>query len=640
MNKIVKTFAMLLLGISWMTSCTPDDITLDDLKKGEAAITPADLVEGIAFKIEHDAANPNIVHLKSLMGSSYTPLWNHPQGRSQEPTVTLQMPFEGDYSVQFGVQTRAGIVYGDTVTFHIDEFYANFVSDPLWTLLTGGAGEEKTWYLDLDAEATSRYFAGPLYFYGTDDSWLTVTEGQTVDGDVWNWNPDYKGNSWLCDAADFGTMTFDLKGGAHVRVNHLSIPARGEETGTFMVDVDNHTLSLTDAAPLHDIGRDGAVVNWGAIKIMSLTEDYMQLAVLRDKALSGEDPCLLVYNFISKEYKDGWTPGETTEPEPTLPDNWQDDISQIVSTAIKWVLSPTTPFNWANLDGSLMNEWNAVADYPDWTGFNADVPATYAGFSLTLNSDDRSAVYVAPDGAEQTGTYALDEKGYYTFTGVTPLFTICGGWVELKTSTDNQWRIVRIDKNAVGKVTGMWVGVRDPEKPEYMVWKLEPQSGGGESDANAAIKRMLCAHTWVVDVAGAKFGGPLTYAEPPSFPTLTNEWTPVLADNTWVMLDGNHGSMTFNEDGTVTVSQRRVVDGVFGDTEEHSGIWVYDDATLKLTLSIPILHSDNFTANVVNWGNSRVQSVGDDFLRLCVVRDPDLSGENEYFYVFNFIPAE
>lgn len=448
-----------------MTSCSPEELTLQS-----ADVKPEDLVEGIAFKIEHDAANSNIVYLKSLMDSKYTPLWTHPQGRSQEQTVELKIAFAGTYEVRFGVQTRGGIVYGAPATFTVDDMYAEFISDPLWTLLAGGAGEEKTWYLDLDAQSVSRYFDGPLYFYGTDHSWATVTDGEAGEGDIWNWNPAYKGSEWLFAAADFGAMTFDLRGGAHVKVEHLTISTRGTENGTFMIDVDNHTLKMVDAAPLHDSNRDGVVIDWGDIKILSLTENTMQLATLRDPALSGEDPCLLVYNFISKDYKDNWTPGETTEPEPALPDNWQNDVSRIVSTSIKWVLSPTTPFNWANLDGSLMNAWNAASDYPDWTGFDASIPATYAEFSLTMNSADNSVVYVAPDGTEQTGTYTLDEKGYYTFTGVTPSFTICEGRT-LNTSTENQWRVVRIDKGATGKVTSMWVGVRDPEmRPEYFVY--------------------------------------------------------------------------------------------------------------------------------------------------------------------------
>jgi hypothetical protein len=633
MNKIFRTFVSLFLGISLTTSCTPDELSME-----KANVAPEDLVEGIAFKIEHDAANPNIVYLKSLMGKQYIPLWSHPQGRSQEHEVTLKIPFAGEYEAQFGVITRGGIVYGSPAKFTVENMYADFISDPLWTLLAGGAGEEKTWYLDLDADKVSRYFDGPLYFYGTDHSWATVTDGQTVEGDIWNWNPGYIGSEWLFAHADFGDMTFDLKGGAHVKVEHLTLPGRGTENGAFMIDVNNHTLKMVDAAPLHDSNRDGVVLDWGDIKILSLTEDAMQLGVLRDPALSGEDACLLVYNYISKEYRDSWTPGEIVVPEPELPDGWQNDISQFVTTSVKWVLSPTTPFNWANLDGSLMNAWSAVEDYPDWSGFNASVPETYAAFSLTLNSGDYSAVYAAPDGAEQTGAYALSENGYFTFTGVTPSFTICGERT-LFTSADNQWRVVHIDKNATGMVTGMWVGVLNPDNPaEYIVWKLEPQTGGS-ADADAAVREMLCAYTWKIDVAGTKFGGPLSYAPLTDFPALSGAWTPDLPGNSWVMIDGDHGSMKFNEDGTVSVAQKMVVEGAFGDTETKNGIWTYNGATSKLRLSIPILHADNFTNNVVDWGDSRV-IVGSDYLRLVVVRDPVLSGEDEYLYVFNYIPAD
>ncbi len=239
MNKIFKLFSLLSILAIMFTSCSPEEFAL-----GAIDVKSEDLVEGIAFKIEHDATNPNIVYLTSLMGTQYTPLWNHPQGRSQEQKVTLKMPFAGTYDVQFGVQTRGGVVYGDTVTFNIENMYAEFVSDPMWTLISGGAGQEKTWYLDLDAEGTSRYFKGPIYFFTTNYTWDNLhyptgesyIDGYTNDDFVWDatkaiipnltdgaatwyWEADYAGNSWMCAKADFGTMTFNLKGGANVIVD-------------------------------------------------------------------------------------------------------------------------------------------------------------------------------------------------------------------------------------------------------------------------------------------------------------------------------------------------------------------------------------------------------------------------------------
>lgn len=478
MNKIFKFFSVLSIVAIIMSACTADEYSL-----GAKGVKSEDLVEGIAYKIEHDATNPNIVYLTSLMGNGYTPLWNHPQGRSQEPKVTLKIPFAGTYNVQFGVETQGGVVYGDTTTFKVNKLYPDFISDELWTLLAGGSGKSKTWYLDLNATSTSKYFGGPLYFYGTNDSWESVTNGVAVGGDSWNWCPKYSENTWLMSAADFGSMTFDLIDGAHISVEHKTIAARGTEKGTYMMDVDNHTMKLTDAAILHDSGRDAIVTKWGDIKILSLTKDVMQLAVLRDN--SSEGKCLLVYNFISKDYSDAWTPAATTEPEPKLPNGWQNDISQTVNKSIKWVLSTSTPFNWAKLDGSIMNSsWTAADKYPSWTGYTATAASNFANFSLTLNSANNTATYVAPNGTSTTGTYTLDDKGVYSFNGFKPNFVMCGESTILTTTDANQWRITSIEKDAAGTVTGMWVGKRDAVKSEYMVYHLVPQAAasGGSSE--------------------------------------------------------------------------------------------------------------------------------------------------------------
>ncbi len=304
MKKIITWCGLLFIAVTILGSCTPDEYAL-----GEVDVTTADLIEGKAFRIDHDSSNPNIINLVSLMGSQYTALWEHPQGRSQQQSLSLRIPFEGTYTVKFGVQTRGGVVYSEPATFTVDEFYPGFIDNELWTLLSGGVGSEKTWVLDLDATGTSRHFAGPLFFYGTDDGWETVTEGKVVEGDVWNWSPDYKGNSWIMNAGNYGTMVFSLKDGANVTVFHDQIPARGVETGTYMIDTDKHTMRLNDVSPLHDQGRDGHVVDWGNIKIMSLTENTMQLGILRDKALSKEDPALFVYNYITKDYYDSLVAG-------------------------------------------------------------------------------------------------------------------------------------------------------------------------------------------------------------------------------------------------------------------------------------------------------------------------------------------
>ncbi|MDR0892540.1 MAG: hypothetical protein LBN24_07985 [Mediterranea sp.] len=304
-----------------LAACTPDNESL-----GAVDIAASDLVEGTAFTVTHDSSNPNIVYLESKM-KGYTPLWITPQGRSQSEKVTLKMPFEGTYQVTFGVMTRGGYVYGSPASFTIDEFYAGFINDELWTLLSGGVGNSKTWLLDLNADGQCKYFLGPLFFYGTDDSWETVTLGQAAtdyDGngaiDSWSWQADWAGNgSWLFStgAMDYGSMTFNLINGANITVDDKA--SGTTYNGTYMLDAENHTIKLSDAKMIHDPGRDAIVTDWTTLRLLSLTENTMQLGVIRDNDPS-EGPCLLVYNFISKEYSDNWTPPAVATPtEPVLP---------------------------------------------------------------------------------------------------------------------------------------------------------------------------------------------------------------------------------------------------------------------------------------------------------------------------------
>ena len=91
MKHYIKIFASLFIFTLIFAACSPEDFAL-----GMKDVKPEDLVEGIAYKIEHDASNPNIIYLTSLMGNKYTPLWNHPQGRSQEQKITLKIPFSGN----------------------------------------------------------------------------------------------------------------------------------------------------------------------------------------------------------------------------------------------------------------------------------------------------------------------------------------------------------------------------------------------------------------------------------------------------------------------------------------------------------------------------------------------------------------
>ncbi len=502
MNKIIYKIQFVLLAffIGLLGACTPDKYEMD-----ATDIAPEDLVEGIAYTITHDEDNPNIVYLESKMEGQYTPVWNHPQGRSRERSVTLEMPFEGTYEVTFGVETRGGVVYGPASTFTIDAFCADFVTDEAWSLISGGVNESKKWFLDIDANGVSRYFSGPVYFYGLDDSWETVTEGVKLseEADSWSWEASYKdlggyGDGWQFTATpmDFGYMEFDLKGNSNVTVvmNDLNRTM----TGTYMIDPDNHTLTLTDAELLHDAANDGKVASWsGTMKILSMTENTMQIGVERIN-----DPCLLSFNFISEDYFNNWTPDNTVDTDvvPALDEDWRDYVEPKTNRVVTYTLSSDTPFDWCNLDGSLKGASDAVS-----------AVSGIEGLKLVLNSRDSTYVVTAPDGTEVSGDYLLSDDGVYTFSNGLPEVQLSAdGRAVFKLGADNALRILSFDKDSYsGALTDLWLGASETDnfgtRYQYMGYHFVPETSGDDVERFEAILACNETDNWVSQSSSSVF---------------------------------------------------------------------------------------------------------------------------------------
>lgn len=486
-HKIYSVLAALTLCFG-MVACSPDEHDL-----GDAGLTKADLNEGTGFVIEYDESNPNIVTLKSKLPSSYQVLWDEPQGRVQGSEVTLKIPFAGTYACRMGVETRGGILYGDSCTFNVDQFCAEFVDNPLWTYITGGVGKSKKWYLDVDGKGVCRYFVGPLYFYGTDDCWESVTNGETISGDSWSWTADFAGNgSWMFPSnptgADYGYMEFDLNNGANITV-HDAVKGVTSK-GTFMLDTDNHTMKMTDAALLHDPDHDAIVTNWTSMKVLSLTEDHLQLGVIRDNSTEG--PALLVYNFISEEYRDNWTPTISTgEVTPTLQDDWKDFVEPKNQNVVTYKLAEDDgAFDWCNLDGSQKNlsGLETIAGVGDLT--------------LVMNHSKQTYSVTTPEGNTVTGTYALSDKGVYTFSAGLPVVQLStNGTAVFKANADKTLRIMSIALNGESNgLSDLWLGSAERDDQgntvQYMGYHFKPYVAGNTVKKYSAVLYCGDNTTW------------------------------------------------------------------------------------------------------------------------------------------------
>lgn len=410
------------VAISAMTACSPDSFEM-----GGKDVTASELTEGNAFSITHDSNNHNIVYLKSLMDSRYQVSWIEPQGRSQSPEVTLQIPFPGTYDVLFGVQTRGGVVYGDTAHFTVNSFYSGFVDNVLYTNLTGGVGKSKTWIPD-----NGNYgLASGDISYG--DPALTNAEYNNFTS---NWDPGANHQDGTGTFAK-SSLTFDLIDGAHAYTTTYSPDGSAKDAkGSYLIDTDNYRLNLTDVQLLHSPNWDNIqdATGWAKdIHIVTLTDNQLRLGILRNPDTSGQGKWWIVFNFVSKDYADNYKAPEV-EVYPTMEEGWRDFVEPKNDKVVTYRL---TGFDWYKKDGTAMGVTSETAiDGID-------------NLTLTLNSGDNTYTFNGINGNTQTGSYSLTNDGIYTFKPALPTQTLStDGRAKFRTNSDGTMRILGFSQAA------------------------------------------------------------------------------------------------------------------------------------------------------------------------------------------------
>ncbi|MGI0107311.1 hypothetical protein [Salinimicrobium sp. WS361] len=413
MKKYKAMLGFLLVSMLIFTACQPEDYSLGN------KLAPSQINFEVIQEYDIDPGGNTVILRFDTPGA--TPVWNYGTGRSSRVVDTIRYAFKGEYVIDLNVITPGGVVDMEPVTISVTEDNLSYVNDPLWTKLTGGNGESKTWYLDLDENGESTFFNGPLYFYGTNNGWLEggdewdggATGCYEKGGDCWTWQPDWPGNQWLMPAGDYGSMTFSLKGGPYVTVDHKMLAALGAQSGTFYLDKDAHTLSLNDAGILHNEGVDACAIDFGDIRIFSLTENAMQLGVLRPDGCNNEGAAMLVYNFVSKEYKDNYVP---VVEEPTIDEGFDPEFApgellQMLtggpSSGRIWELDATgNPIDW--IAGGI--GWTENADSTrDW-GWNADWDAMAKNSWIRFDQWGGQTYTKYQNGVETSGTFTINEE--------------------------------------------------------------------------------------------------------------------------------------------------------------------------------------------------------------------------------------
>ena len=326
-NHIYMLLAAMVMFL--VAACSPDDFSF-----GKKTYSPEDLVEGKAYTVTIDG---NVVKLESKI-SDCTPLWVTPIGRSQEKSLSVELPFAGEYEVTFGVETPGGVVYGDPCKVTLAQNDFSLLSDNKWFLLadkdyktgdelpsaeTLAAGISKKWY-PCDASYGIGQCSGPVMYispydpdydgkgYTAEDEANATYKDITFGTGNWapNWDPGFQ--SWLIPADDpymdsYMTFSMDAKNGCVATMYRGESGKKGSSTGVNMVGKFNMNLtdktkpliSFTDCYAMHNTGFDAVCANYTQdIQIVELTPYVLQMVT---KRTNSEGNWYICWNFVSED---------------------------------------------------------------------------------------------------------------------------------------------------------------------------------------------------------------------------------------------------------------------------------------------------------------------------------------------------
>ncbi|MDE6269982.1 MAG: hypothetical protein K2M12_03895 [Muribaculaceae bacterium] len=490
MTKAFKYLSYMLAGAALAVSawsCSDENYSMP-----APNITPEELVEGVAYTVEHDAQNPNIIHLSSLMPDSYQIAWITPQGRKNGRTATLNIAFDGTYEVQMGVDTRGGYVWSNPYSFTIDDFYAGFVSGVNWENLAGGAGGSKTWVPDNGKYGMKQGFYSCFEPTTTHADMVNNDGNWSAGGKTW-WEPS-NNDVGITEEDLLGEMTFSLDGKAGLKVTFGNGLFEGEQETIFNFNEEDWTISAENGVQfLHAVWAHDKSLDWSkGFQVLVLTENQLMIGNYRDEALSGEGRCIYCWNFVSKDYADSYVPPVDTNIE--LPAGWYEAMNTQIKYSA-WSLDPDAPFNFYDLAGKAKNSYFSTSDYP--AEFEP-VAATVDEYVLDLNAP-ASGSYTAtiPDSDPVTGSVSINADGTITLSNGLGDLPLGGSVVKLE---GNSFKVLSVTSDEIGRVESFVLGLPQTDVNgsvyQYLGYKFNAKYAGGQTESYKAVLSFNNTGSW------------------------------------------------------------------------------------------------------------------------------------------------
>ncbi|WEK34307.1 MAG: hypothetical protein P0Y53_17615 [Candidatus Pseudobacter hemicellulosilyticus] len=460
-----------LTGLLLAMGCTKMDHDLGDP-------LPADQIKfEVVQDFTADASGNTVILISNT--PEIVPMWDYVIGKSIRQRDTVRFAFAGEYQIKFSAATGGGIVDKEPVTITVTKDNLNYVNDPLWTLLAGGPGNEKTWVLDGNEKGDKKFFTSPIYFSGAESTFgARTTDGQQVEwkqacaipnggSDIcWFYAPNYTSDTWAAEQRDYGSMTFSLKGGPFLTTDHKGVGGYTTESGTYFLDENTLMLTTTNATPLFVSYSPTDAATLYSFRIVSLTENTLQLAG-RHKTKNE----FFVLNYLSKTFSDNWTPAPPQDPGPDsgfepvfAAGELKDMLTGGAGKGRFWTLDATgNPVDWIGKGKGWTTGPGSSSDWGWNTGWETAVSNAWIRFdNIGGNNYTRFQ-----NGATTTGTFTVDESDNEVILSGNTLLQNADSWMNPTATT------LKVVKGwpADYKNKGVWFGTSyDGAKDEWLAF--------------------------------------------------------------------------------------------------------------------------------------------------------------------------
>lgn len=469
MKRINQITLLLFIAVFSVLSCKKKDYSLSG--------TPDK--SSINMEVKQDLtvdAGGNTVYLINH-SDQVEPVWDYATGISIRRIDTVRYAFKGDYVIKRTAVTGGGLVELDPITIHVTDDNLNYVNDPLWILLTGGPGNEKTWLLDANENGDQKYYTSPAYWTGQNNAASTkAADGQSViwpqctdnsDPLCWKYEPNYLNDTWVADKRDYGYMTFSLKGGPFLTTDHKGVGNITTESGTYFFDINTLALTTSNATVISIASTPGDAANIYSLKVLTLTENTMQLAV---KHKSKQEYAVL--NYISKQYSDSWVEPPPSTPKPDDGYNPTFAAGELLnmltggptSTGRYWTVDVNgNPVDWVAKGNGWTTDKNSSSTWGWNQTWDDALQDSYIRFD-NINGQNYSRYQ---NGTLTKGTFTIDEsKNEITLVGNT-LLQNSSSWMNPTTN------VIKVVKGwpADYRTKGIWFGTSyDAGKDEWLAF--------------------------------------------------------------------------------------------------------------------------------------------------------------------------